>query len=253
MVEKQNTKNTKKGAFTLAEVLITLVIIGVVASMVIPTLIDHVMKDMYAVGLKKSFSAFNQVLISMARDNSTDLRLSSLNEFSGSDAVLGSKIAQYFKISKNCGTGSGCFPDKMGTEFNANSSDAVTSSSVTGNHYSFITMDNMAYIVRSTGSGCTASFNGTSSANITKDLTKICGLVWVDVNGPKKPNNFGKDIFLFYIADGVKPTLYPAGAQDDSSLRWSNDGVNAINCTSSNPGGYTCAGRIFEQSWDVNY
>ena len=51
----------KKG-FTLAEVLITLVIIGVIASMTIPTLMNSTNQQEYRVGLKKGISAINQAL-----------------------------------------------------------------------------------------------------------------------------------------------------------------------------------------------
>src|SRR5574344_3080672 len=46
----------KKSAFTLAEVLIVLGIIGIVASMTIPTLMNKVAKQEYVAGLKKFYS-----------------------------------------------------------------------------------------------------------------------------------------------------------------------------------------------------
>lgn len=54
-MEFKNKQNHKKfkNAFTLAEVLITLGIIGVVAAMTLPTLIANYQKQVYANGLKK--------------------------------------------------------------------------------------------------------------------------------------------------------------------------------------------------------
>src|SRR5574344_2179346 len=46
----------RKAAFTLAEVLIVLAIIGVVAAMTIPTLMNKVQKHEYVVALKKFYS-----------------------------------------------------------------------------------------------------------------------------------------------------------------------------------------------------
>src|SRR5574344_2775265 len=46
----------KRSAFTLAEVLIVLGIIGIVASMTIPTLMNKVAKQEYIAGLKKFYS-----------------------------------------------------------------------------------------------------------------------------------------------------------------------------------------------------
>ena len=62
---KKTTKafmeNNKK-AFTLAEVLITLVIIGVIAAITVPTLMNQTKGQEYKSALKKGISAFNQAL-----------------------------------------------------------------------------------------------------------------------------------------------------------------------------------------------
>ena len=51
----------KNNAFTLAEVLITLVIIGVIVSMTIPTLINKTQNQEFVSRLKKTYSTFAQV------------------------------------------------------------------------------------------------------------------------------------------------------------------------------------------------
>ena len=51
-----------KKAFTLAEVLITLSIIGVVAAMTVPNLMSNFEKQKTIVGLKKAYSEFIQVV-----------------------------------------------------------------------------------------------------------------------------------------------------------------------------------------------
>ena len=55
-------------AFTLAEVLITLGIIGVVAAITIPTLMANYQKAQYVTALKKAYSQINQVLVKIADD-----------------------------------------------------------------------------------------------------------------------------------------------------------------------------------------
>ena len=50
----------KNTAFTLAEVLITLGIIGVVAAMTLPTLINNYNKAVAVAKLQKAYSAMNQ-------------------------------------------------------------------------------------------------------------------------------------------------------------------------------------------------
>ncbi|MEI8389651.1 MAG: prepilin-type N-terminal cleavage/methylation domain-containing protein [bacterium] len=62
--------SSKKG-FTLAEVLVTLAIIGVVAALTIPTLIQSTNNDKYKVGLKKTIGTLNQALMSVSVDGTT--------------------------------------------------------------------------------------------------------------------------------------------------------------------------------------
>jgi len=59
----------KFNAFTLAEVLITLGIIGVVAALTIPTLIMHHRKQVIETRLKKFYSMFNQAILLSTVDN----------------------------------------------------------------------------------------------------------------------------------------------------------------------------------------
>ena len=53
--------NSRKIAFTLAEVLITLGIIGVVAALTLPTLISNYKKQTYVTGLQKAYSVLNNM------------------------------------------------------------------------------------------------------------------------------------------------------------------------------------------------
>jgi len=59
----------KRAAFTLAEVLITLGIIGVVAAMTMPTLIQKHRKSVVETGLKKFYTTMNQAIQLSVNDN----------------------------------------------------------------------------------------------------------------------------------------------------------------------------------------
>ena len=59
----------RRVAFTLAEVLITLGIIGVVAAMTLPVLTGHYRKSVVESRLKKFYSTMNQVILMSERDN----------------------------------------------------------------------------------------------------------------------------------------------------------------------------------------
>ena len=60
---KKTIGNGVKGAFTLAEVLITLGIIGVVAAMTMPTLINSTQGAQYKTAYKKALSVMSQAVV----------------------------------------------------------------------------------------------------------------------------------------------------------------------------------------------
>jgi prepilin-type N-terminal cleavage/methylation domain-containing protein len=59
----------KKTAFTLAEVLVTLGIIGVIAALTVPGLKKHTGEKETVAGLKKAYSSLNQLVARSEIDN----------------------------------------------------------------------------------------------------------------------------------------------------------------------------------------
>ena len=92
----------RRKGFTLAEVLITLGIIGVVAALTIPTLINNYQKQEYVVGLKKAYAEFNQALAQFANDNGCpgDLKCTGFFETTSSSDDFANEIGKYFKGAK---------------------------------------------------------------------------------------------------------------------------------------------------------
>ena len=60
---------TIKSGFTLAEMLITLAIIGVLAAMTIPALINNTHKAENVVALKKAYETLNQAFYALKAEN----------------------------------------------------------------------------------------------------------------------------------------------------------------------------------------
>jgi len=90
--------------FTLAEVLITLGIIGIVAAMTIPTLINQTKHAEYVTALKKASSVLSQAHEQIVADN---------GDFASalSNATTSTDFANVFvpklKVAKNCATQAG--------------------------------------------------------------------------------------------------------------------------------------------------
>ena len=239
----------KRSAFTLAEVLITLGIIGVVAALTIPALITNSQNMKYITGLKKAYASINEVLIKMAADNGQpgDLKSTGLFTTGTTDDSFGDEFVKYFNVLKNCGTSElGCFPDIVSDSY-----DGSNNSSGWDQAYRFITTDGMSVRVSNEGNDCDGL--GLSN-NITGNMTQVCGEIYIDVNGPKGPNYMGRDIFDFWISNGKGPLLYPyGGADDNDGATWADASGTPQNCISESTAGYTCAGRVMEENWQMNY
>jgi len=237
----------KKGfsAFTLAEVLITLGIIGVVAALTIPTLINNNQKVQYVTGLKKAYSEVNQALALMANDSGCPGDLSCF--FDTNDVnTIGDKISSYFKVLKICKAGAsqlGCFPDVVSWNFDGtNTASGVEYAGA----YRFVTTDGMSvYIPLDINTSCDQVMSDPSVKMCVENMM-------IDINGLKKPNIAGRDIFTFLITTGKGPTLYPVGGKlydnwitEQGCDYGYNGGVDI--------GGYRCAGRIMDEGWKMNY
>lgn len=77
---------TKRFGFTLAEVLITLTIIGVIAAMTIPTLMSNTSDQEYKTGLKKAISTLNQAITMQYALEGTNMSDFTTNTASGTAA-----------------------------------------------------------------------------------------------------------------------------------------------------------------------
>jgi len=157
-------KMKKTSGFTLAEVLITLGIIGVVAAMTIPTLMNQSSQAVFRTGFKKAVSVLNQAITMNVALNDSDF--SALT--SGTDDTT-SVVGMFKNRLNTLKTASGGTTD-MGTNnyvFNSNS------------NYVLYLSDGMTLAVYPAGSD--------KCATIKTDSPGSCRLV-VDVNGIKGPN-----------------------------------------------------------------
>lgn len=247
-------KRKFKQAFTIAEILIVLGIVGLIAEMTIPDLINDYQKTLYIVALKKSYNTFNQALTNMSADQGclNDLKCTGFFDSTVSQKTFGDEVVKYFKVAKNCATSttdSSCFSTKIfmgydGTGGWSNAQGAFM-------NYRFITMDGIAFSINQNGSNCG---NIGASRYITNHLVQDCGKVYIDVNGPKKgPNYFGRDVFYFNISNGRGAQLYPIGGIDYIDWWKDPDTGDQKHCYSGDTAGEYCAGRIIEDGWAMNY
>ena len=239
---KVSTMSRGYTAFTLAEVLITLAIIGVVAAMTIPTLLANYQKTQYVTQLKKAYSEINQALTQVATDHGCvgDLKCTGLFDTDTTNQSLGTELVKYFKVIKNCESSDG--PEEIYGCFSSSESDFLDDSMRdanwldSSNLYRFVIEDGMSFAIDNYHNNCTQN---------------RCGGLYVDVNGQKSPNIMGRDDFIFLIRSNG---LYPVGGQEDDTYGpWDSTPPPNSNCSQANPNGMYCAGRVIEENWQMNY
>ncbi len=182
----------RKLGFTLAEVLITLVIIGVIAAMTVPTLMNNTNAQEYRSALKKAISATNQALTLHYA-----LEGVGAQDYSTADELISNVFNK--RMSVISGTGSDEFSNT--TECNGST---------------FTTADGIQFCIKDWAVG--ASDDQTAACNSYNTQPCVSGNnanLWIDVNGKRNPNkmttssNQPKDI---YQAQIYNQKVVPFGA-----------------------------------------
>jgi len=170
-----NTVNQK--AFTLAEVLITLAIIGVVAALTIPALVQNYKERANVTKVKKYYSLVNNVIRLAVAENGEVPNWGELTKSEESAQMIGNKLKKYLKVSEDCGTGT-CKNYKVGVvNFLNGRTDPRDMDFSKNNFYKLGLIDGTELIIR-------------------LENDPEFGL-YLDTNGNKAPNTLGRDIFNF--------------------------------------------------------
>lgn len=196
-------------AFTLAEVLIVIGIIGIVAEMTIPSLVSNVQDNVYKSSFKKTYSTISQSILYIIKDYGL-----LEGQFNDNDTFT-NLFKNYFSVMKSCADGDSscwtCNGQRKDDYFlNGKSVKATTWWYLTRPTLVLKdgTMLNFAYI----SSTCTGDDNGL----ITGYQGTLCGGIFVDVNGCKKPNKWGRDLFNIEIQKNRAFALGPSNNNNDN-------------------------------------
>jgi len=224
-----------KKAFTLAEVLIAMGVIGIIAMQTIVPLKSKIDKQNVALKLKKAYTNASQAIKLMAQDKNCvdDLACTEIFNSSSTMTTVGDEFVKYFKVIKNCKTtDDSCHKDRF-------SDSEGTNPYMLGNEYRFITTDNIGIYITTDSNNCTTDYG---DGVLDKSG---CGSIMVYIPGLGNYSIAGKDIFYFYITKNA--TLYPYGGQYANG-KWTTS------CSSSTYFfGQSCTGRIVEKGWVIDY
>ena len=188
----------KKKGFTLAEVLITIGIIGVVATLTIPSLVSNYRKKVYVTQLQRSYNEVSNALMQLMAEENVD----SLSESSLGNGGAYNFITNYLRIKK---TGSDAFAGNY-TGIGGYGSYSYNS---LGAGYS----DGGTCAVMNTGAGiCITDFKKGYGY----------GQIVVDTNGKGGPNVYGRDLFAFKFYNNGE-----VGSAQGSSYSYSYGGSDS--------------------------
>ena len=211
-----------KAAFTLAEVLITLGIIGVVAAMTLPTLINNYKKQVTITHLQKFYTTINQALIRSEADHG-DYKYWETDSNIEADAYFDKYWKPYFSGITICHHYLECNYKSHQPFYNINGTKDETVLISENARTTFKLPDGTVVIM--------FTMVGPDADNISSS-----SLIYVDVNGGKEPNTYGKDLFVF-VRD-KKGVIIPKGINNDS-----------INCNQQQ--GNECAAKIVKDGWQI--
>src|SRR5574344_2160120 len=164
----------KRFGFTLAEVLITLGIIGVVAAMTMPTLMNATNGAQFKAAYKKALSAISQAVVLNVALDEYNLADTTVTTTGTDDTSIYTMLNKRMNVVK---TASGT----TGYTIAAPSGSGATTVN-DGTNYTLFFNDGSAFSFLQTAKGCTM--------DTTKTGTPCKG--FIDVNGQKKPNKLVK-------------------------------------------------------------
>ena len=199
----------KRAAFSLAEVLITLGIIGVVAAMTLPVLLTNVQAKIRAEQIRSAKYKFSLATEKMAR-------LNLIGPYDSTDAFV-DELQKHLKISKRCDVSNlrGCWPYTtvdLGNGKTWNIADTKTGRNLgmETDNYNDYTSDNVG-IVTADGTPMILSYNkkcpaidsaeklswSTTDNKPESHPSASCVAAVFEINGTGKPNKLSNDVVLF--------------------------------------------------------
>lgn len=213
-----------KVAFTLAEVLVTLGIIGVVSAMTIPTLIQNYQKQVFVTQLKKAYSELSQGFQNVLVDKKA-MTLAETKMFNNNPSSTETFFRTYFKTSAICTSSkSDCLNLSDYTNLSGNT---ITLGSEVGQ----ASVSSGTWVCAALRDGVTACI---SPYPINSELP-----MYVDTNGKQGPNVAGRDLFYFYVNSRgeINGVASPGGGEHGNGTETSSSAFN----------------RILRDGWEMNY
>ena len=234
----------KNKGFTLAEVLITLGIIGIVAAITIPGLISNYQKKQTVTKLEKVYSILNQAIKLSEEEfdsiESWDRDLPAVEFFN-----------KYFRPHMNVSAVAKLGEYKNTPKYKRLNGTVENSFTLFNDDANLITLND----------GCLLFLDSSSYTISELGRNPATLVIGIDVNGFSHPNVIGKDFFLFQIIIDYNgkfnpPKVVPYGAYNTSDkpfgeYKRENTKEGSYACTKAGRGQF-CAALIMMDNWQIS-
>lgn len=204
----------KRNGYTIAEAIITMGIVGIVAALVIPAFVASYRKQAYASSLSKAVANLeNALTTTIMRDGANDLFSTKAWKGTSEDFAKNLNLA----FEKAVITQKTITPDESeeseGSEEEGSSGEGETpdETPVTETIHEITLKNGVVYQIKVQTSDDDAKTEVDVSKSGTNLMSKA-GSLTIDVNGNAKPNTIGRDQFEYII--GADGHLYPLYSRD---------------------------------------
>ena len=222
-------KHLKLKAFTLAEVLITLGIIGVVAAMTLPALINNKQNKELEVLLIKNYSILQQALLTIYNEEGQPITAKNYNR-----EQVGSLLRKNIKDLSYCNNCGAAFED------NGNNSSVYTINGYRTLHGTKLHANYFDDLILEFKDGRRLFIERPTQSSTYDEFDNFW--MTIDINGyKKKPNRLGIDFFTFMVMPNGK--LLPMGSEE---TRFSEEEYCSVNST-SNINGIGCTYKALSE------
>ncbi len=220
----------KNNAFTLAEVLITLAIIGVVAALTIPSVVKKYKDTQTIAQLKKIYATLS---------GATSMVTAQYGSIEGLDFKDGTAddmeniflaYKPHLHMVKFCKNTAGCWTTKQ-TKTLSGGDPGNTPAGLGGGIYTFVLNNGMKVNMDMWGDA-----NAPTNFGVTTKMPALL-MFTVDLNGDKDPNILGRDVFAFALTE---KGMVPAGFAN-----------NSARCRTTSTG-WDCAAKVLKEN-AINY
>ena len=232
-------------AFTLAELLITMLIFGILAVILVPNVTQNAEKQLFVTQLKKVQNDVQQALLVMMAQNQGSLTLfcSGNDPSSCFRGQISKKLENNVKFDYSDTSGNVCKTQTSADDKKSATAQAcafiarkpiylnkkpvsLKINATSGNIFNAVYLKNGATVSVIFNRDCDGTgIDDWTLSNVVTDADirkRICGYMEIDINAGKIPNTVGKDIHYFWIID--EDGIIPFGEIDTFTCGTVNNG-----------------------------